>query len=171
MKRLTVLIPLALGIHMLDVDAQQEATRLSYSLRMDQAVPGSRDFTEISSGAPYPLNKRYEQFTTDEKGILRSYYEGMPDTDEPPFPARGMKDIIADISTLVGKLRAEGNVTIFVSVNEKGEATSVRLLSYPNMEVAKAVAYVLVKARYKPAVCGGQPCALEFPFRFRVGTR
>ena len=32
----------------------------------------------------------------------------------------------------------------------------------------KAISYVLIKAKYKPARCNGQPCAMEFPFRFNL---
>jgi Gram-negative bacterial TonB protein C-terminal len=160
-----------LGIASSAVHAQpQAAPRPSYSLRVDQAVPGSLDRTPVAPAAPYPLNKRYEQFTEDEKKILRAYYVSMPDTDDPPFPARGMREIVQQVSTLVGEFDAKGYVTIHVTVNEKGEATSVSLLSYPNLEIAKAIAYVLVKTKYKPASCSGQPCTAEFPFRFKVSN-
>lgn len=49
--------------------------------------------------------------------------------------------------------------------NSTGKATKVALAKHPNIETAKAVAYVLVRAKYKPAVCAGQPCTMDFPFR------
>jgi hypothetical protein len=52
-------------------------------------------------------------------------------------------------------------------VDAKGEATGVTLVKYPNIEVAKVVAFVLMKTRYRAASCGGAPCSLEFPFRFK----
>jgi hypothetical protein len=149
----------------------QEETRPSYSLRTNQVLPESIDKNYLSRGAPYPLDKRYEQFTVEERNTLRAYYEGMPETDEPPFPLDGMRYIVADIAKITGRLRAEGDVTIFVTVNETGEATGVKLVGKQDMEVAKVVAYVLVKAKYKPAKCSGTPCTQDFPFRFSLSTR
>ncbi len=154
------------------VSAQvQTPTAPAYKLRFDQTVSGSVDRSRVAEGSPFPLNKRYEQFTESERKILRSFYEGMPDADDPPFPANGMKGIIGDVSKIAGSMRAEGDLTIFVSVNERGEATGVKLVKYPNVEVAKAVAFVLIKSQYKPASCSGQPCPQEFPFRVTLSTQ
>jgi hypothetical protein len=95
----------------------------------------------------------------------------MPETDDPPFPAAGMGRIVADLSSVITELRVEGEVTAVVQVNAKGEATGVRLVQYPSVEVAKVVAFILMKTSYRPASCGGTPCALEFPFSFNLELR
>ena len=150
---------------------QQDAPRPTYQLRVDQTLSGSLDRSPVASSSPYPLDRRYEQFTEEERRTLRSFYEGMPATDDPPFPAAGMKGIIADLGKIAALQQAEGDITIFVAVNEMGEATNVKLLKFPSMEIAKAVAFVLIKAKYKPASCSGQPCPQDFPFRFRLTSR
>ncbi|WP_425258437.1 hypothetical protein ACPOLB_23340 [Rubrivivax sp. RP6-9] len=154
------------------IHAQQpDAARPTYQLRMNQAQPGSLDRSPMASNAPYPLDKRYEQFTETEKNTLRSFYEGMPATDDPPFPLSGMKGVIADLGKIATLQQSEGDITIFVAVNEQGEATSAKLLKYPSLEIAQAVAFVLIKTKYKPARCSGQPCPQDFPFRFRLTSQ
>ena len=138
--------------------AQDAAARPTYSLRTDGGISGG-----------YPLKKRYADFTQAEKAALRALYEGMPDTDEPPFPAAGMRSIIDDVAEISGFYKAYGFVSFFVTVDTQGNATQVRIMNAPtNMDAAKAISHVLVNAKYKPAICGGRPCAMEFPARFNL---
>jgi hypothetical protein len=58
----------------------------------------------------------------------------------------------------------DGHVQIAVTVSPAGKALSVKLIKHPDLETAKFVAYLLVNTTYKPAVCGGQPCQMDFPF-------
>ena len=151
--------------------AQQDATRQTYQLRTDQILSGSISRDTVARGAPYPLNKRYQDFTPQEKAVLSELYKEMPESDEPPFPQSGMRDIVRDISDLAGRLELRGAMTIFVSVSSQGVAESVKLVKYDDLQTAKAVAYVLVKTKYKPAICSGSACAMEFPFMFKFETR
>ena len=148
--------------------AEDGATKPRYSLRTNDVYQGSSSTSPISRGSPYPLKKRYADFTPDEKAALRAMYEGMPESDEPPFPVAGMRYIVDDVATIAGKLDAKGFLSIHVSVDAKGNATGVKVMNTPSVEVAKAIAYVLVKAKYKPAICDGSPCESEFPFRFQL---
>ena len=126
------------------------------------------DRSASSSATLYPLKKRYDSFTTAERAALRALYEGMPESDEPPFPTAGMRPIMEEVAEIAGQYKAVGFVSIFVNVDVGGNATGVRIMKSPNVDAAKAIAYVLVQAKYKPAKCGGQPCAMEFPFRFNL---
>jgi len=118
----------------------------------------------IATANDYPLDRPYSRFTAKEKAALRSEYENMPESDEPPFPSDGLAPIVEAVSTLITSLRLEGEVIIHVTVSPEGKATSVRLLKYPDLETAKAIAYVLVKTRYKPAACDGSPCKMDWAF-------
>jgi hypothetical protein len=44
------------------------------------------------------------------------------------------------------------------------------LVQYPSVDAARIVAYVLVKTKYKPAVCHGVPCIMDFPFSIKLVT-
>jgi hypothetical protein len=164
MQRSTLV--LLCGLLMASLVGAGEVTR--YRLKTDHGLVALRHPDEIARSSQTPLDRPYERFTEAEKASLRDQYEGMSDADEPPFPAHGLRPIIEDISTLVSRMRIEGVVTVLVTVDATGKATEVALVSYPDLEAGKAVAYVLVKAKYKPAVCAGQPCKMQWAFQTKL---
>jgi hypothetical protein len=148
------------GVTALHAQSANENERTRYRLKERDGL--IRD--TIATANEYPLDRPYSRFTAKEKASLRSEYEDMPESDEPPFPVDGLASIIEDVSTLIARLRVEGEVLIHVTVSPEGKATSVALLKYPDLETAKAIAYVLVKTRYKPALCHGSPCKMDWAF-------
>lgn len=166
---LTMALPLAHAeVPTAAADEKPADTRPKYRLKTDHPSIGSRIRDDFATGSSYPLDRPYGRFTDQEKSNLRSEYEEMLASDEPPFPVHGMAPLIEEISIITGRLRMEGVVHIHVTVDSTGNATKVALVKHPNIETAKAVAYVLVKAKYKPAVCSGQPCTMDFPFRVEL---
>ena len=65
---------------------------------------------------------------------------------------------------------AQGDLTMFVEVNEQGEATAVSVLKSPDPKLTQAVAAVLMLTKYKPALCRGQPCGMGYPFRMNFSV-
>lgn len=151
----------------------QPQPKPSYSLRFDQVPAGEITGTELFSEA-YPLNKTFDQFTPKEKSVLRSYYKGMPETDEPPFPQLGMKDIILNIRSTIDKggknwyFRSPRLFSFIVSINKSGKATGFRDSSRSIDDYSKAIGNCLMRIKYKPAKCNGAPCAQDFPFKFYI---
>jgi len=123
---------------------------------------------ELPPGAAYPLKKKFDSLTPAERAGLRALYDGMPESDEPPFPKAGMAPIMGEVAELAGLAKVTGVVSIFVNVDAAGNATGVRIMKAPNTDIAKSISFILVQAKYKPARCGGSPCAMEFPFRFNL---
>jgi hypothetical protein len=118
-----------------------------------------------------PVNKRYAEFTSQEKAALASLYEGMPTGVEPPFPADGMEPLLDRIRRGMPRGGVEGPVQIAVTISPAGKPISVKLIRYPDLQTAKFVANVLVTADYKPAVCSGTPCQMDFPFDVVLRSR
>ncbi len=133
-----------------------------YSLR--ESYSASSDL--LARGSLYPLDKRYSEFTQSQKEALRRLYVDMNEADEPPFPVEGMRRIVENLSRLTSHFKQAGELDIRVLVSASGEATSVKFVEHPNIELAQAVAYVLVKTKYKPGTCSGAPCEMELPFCF-----
>lgn len=51
------------------------------------------------------------------------------------------------------------------------DAQSVQVYKTPDDRVTKAVAFVLMKADYKPGKCAGNPCAMDYLFEFNFAVR
>jgi TonB-like protein len=134
-----------------------------YSIKQDEASTGSR--REIVIGGIVPFDKRYSELTVEQQRILKSHYERMGDADEPPFPVNGLRPIYLMLASGQQELRVHGPLTIFVEVDSQGRATKVSVLQSPSPEMTKFAASVLLLEKYKPAVCNGIPCTMEFPFR------
>jgi hypothetical protein len=149
------------------VDAERPKDRetMRYRLKDDAPPTGSHIAETRAYANRYPLDRPYSRFTPEEKARLRAEYESMPEEDEPPFPEQGFRPIIEQIARMIPLLRVEGYIHINVTVDKDGKATKFDLMKYPSNESARSVAYLLSQAKYKPAVCSGQPCEMQLPFR------
>ena len=145
--------------------------RPTYSLRQEAPSTGSNLRREIAGGSVVPVDKKYSELTREEQLLVKSQYDQMGPSDEPPFPLNGLAPIYKAIATGQNKFLATGNLVLFVSINEKGDATSVSVLSSPDPEMTRFAASVLLVEKYKPALCNGAPCAMQFPFRIALKTR
>jgi len=125
----------------------------------------------VVKGISLPLDKRYSELTLEQQGLLKSEYEAMPQGDEPPFPLNGLRGIYKVVSEGQDKLLVEGDLSMIVEINSQGKATAVSVYKTPSPEMTQLVAAVLMLEPYKPAICGGKPCAMAFPFRVTLGKR
>ena len=117
-----------------------------------------------------PPKKPYSQLTPEEKRLVKSQYYSMADADEPPYPVNGPQTIFEAIRDIQRKLgdsgtRVSGTLSVFVDVDYKGKATAIEVEESPDPQMTKAAAAVLMLQKYKPAVCKGSPCNMQFPFR------
>lgn len=115
-----------------------------------------------------PLNKKYGEFTPEERAELHALYESMPPGDEPPFPVQGLKPIFNSIKKGQQIVKARGTLNLVVTVGPDGKATEVADMGgVGGVNASEMVNYagsVLLMAKYKPAICGGKPCKSQFPF-------
>jgi hypothetical protein len=122
--------------------------------------------------SPIPLNKTWEQLTPEQQAEFRAMYASIPDANEPPFPIKGLKPVFSAIQKGQDVMQARGELDFAVTVGPDGKATYVESrqeLGGPNArEMSNYVASVLMMAKYKPALCAGQPCAMEFPFKLKL---
>ncbi len=173
MKRVRVVIGASLpallaGMFALASTAWADETGTTNSRKEDRPATGSnirRDKTPLLSWA-LPMDKTYDQLSPEEKKHVRSAYEEMPATDEPPYPLFGMGKASEPMSEIQQKLLAQGRVRIDVRVDRNGEAVSATIVETPNTTIGKAVAMVLMHTKFKPAKCGDQRCEMDFPFAF-----
>lgn len=91
--------------------------------------------------------------------------------DEPPFPADGLKPLLHAISKGQSKLLVRGELRLVADVGPDGSVLSVQALGSPSTEMTEFAASVLVLTKFKPAVCKGQPCKMQFPLYLNFDVR
>jgi hypothetical protein len=177
MRAFVLLIVCALVLVPTLIFADDPPAQKRYAIKQDQPLTGSnirRD--RITSSLP--LDKRYSELTNEQQDDVKSQYEQMAENDEPPFPVDGLGPLYKAISEAHKYLlRAhyglgvDGPLTLYVEVDSQGNATSVSAYQSPDPDMTKSAAAVAMLTRYKPAVCSGRPCAMDFPIRMQLTTR
>ena len=143
-----------------------------YTLKERQARTGSfiaRDAVIWT----IPLDKSYDQMTPEQKAIVRSDYVDMKPEDEPPFPDEGLGKMLEVMQEGTKKVRGgvRGELYLIVHVSSTGEVDSVEILRSPDERWGRFAAGVAMLTKYKPGICSGAPCAMEYGIRFRIGMR
>lgn len=136
------------------------AEESSYAFK-DQPRTGSHIRRTVAF-APIPFDKRYADLSEAQKSTVRAAYERMGADDEPPFPANGLNPVFRMLARLDKLAMRPGPIKASVAVDPAGTPLSVRVLTAPNGELGDYVAKLLLEQRYKPALCGGQPCGQDF---------
>lgn len=156
-----------LFVLLLTSPAPAQKTVPNYKLR----DPASVDrFSHLTEGSPIPLNKRYSDLSPSERKTLHGLWENIPSGDEPPFPIDGLRPIHAAMARAQQALSVAGPLDLVASVSATGEVTEVKALGSPSPEMTKYAAAVLFNTKFKPAVCAGKACAMQYPFSFLFKT-
>jgi len=147
--------------------AQSQALPEEPRYRLKEIAPrlGSNIRRDAYTGDSIPLNRRYDQLTSEQQDLLRSMYDGLSAPDEPPYPEQGSEKMMSAIVKGQHALRVEGPLTMFVEVDANGDAQSVQVLKSPDERMTRYVAAVLMQQKFKPAVCGGVRCTMAHPLR------
>lgn len=111
-----------------------------------------------------PINRSYAQLTPAQRQVLHSQYERIGAGDEPPFPVDGLKPLMLAIRKGQSHYVARGNLTLVANVDASGTVTNVEAYAALDPEFTKFAASVLMLTMFKPALCKGVPCKMQFPF-------
>jgi hypothetical protein len=116
---------------------------------------------DIEWNSKIPLNRTYAELTPEQRAQLNAMYDSLAPGDEPPFPEDGIKPI----RNAQRKLHAVGELNMTVTVGPDGVATKVEDLGNVRTEKMTEIArQALMSTRYKPAMCNGAPCTMQFHF-------
>jgi len=142
---------------------------LKYTLTSDFVTGTHIREVAIRNGV-VPFTKAYENMSDAERATVRSWYPLLDDDDEPPYPSRGTATLYKSILEVTQFTPVRGNVHLLVDVNAQGVVRDIRLISSPAPDLAKVVALLAAKQKWKPAKCAGKPCAMKFPLSISVGS-
>jgi hypothetical protein len=151
--------------------AQDSRPAATFNIKQDDPSTGTHIRQRIVTNSVLPLDKTYEQLTPEQQAWLKSEYENIAPGDEPPYPRHGLAPIYKAVSEVQQKLDITGDLTLFVDVDGEGRPVSVSVLQSPDPQMTRAAAAILMLQEYKPAVCGGKPCRMQFPFRTKLTRR
>ena len=120
---------------------------------------------EIRWNSKIPLDKTYGELTPEQKAELHKMYELLKPGDEPPFPAEGIKPIFTTIKKAQRVIQARGQIDMKVTVGPDGKAVDVEDRStIGESQMTDVAKQVLMQTRYKPAICNGEPCTMQYRF-------
>ena len=102
----------------------------------------------------------------------RGLHSNPVDIDESSHP--GLVELArcrSAIARAQQKLLVTGKLILVASVGPDGNVTEVKAIGSPSPEMTQAAASIVAVSKFKPAICKGQPCRMEFPFRFNFVVR
>jgi hypothetical protein len=113
-----------------------------------------------------PINRRYHELTAEQRAIINSWYEHVALGDEPPFPVDGLQPIHDAIGQAQAEALVKGEMLLLATVNAAGDVEEIKMYRSPSKSMTTFVSGVLVLTKFKPALCSGRPCRMEYPFTF-----
>jgi hypothetical protein len=139
----------------------QATTRL---VNASTASTGTILKRDIRWDSKIPLKKRYGELTPEQKAELRAMYNSMPDGDEPPYPEAGMAAIFNPVRNAQRVSQSHGEINMVVTVGPDGKATKVESFGSESPRMTEVTQQVLLLTKYKPGICAGKPCTMQFRF-------
>lgn len=115
-----------------------------------------------------PLNLRWDQLSDAQRAVVRSWYVDIPPGDEPPYPRDGLRPVIDAVWQGQHRMRDTGDLMVVATVNGRGETEEVKAFGTTDKALVDYISRVVMKTRFKPAVCGGAPCRMDFPLNLRM---
>jgi hypothetical protein len=115
-----------------------------------------------------PFDKGYAEMNDAEKELVRAAYF-LHEDDEPAYPVNGKGPLVEEVFKTAAKygIGLRTDLILFVDVNADGVATKVGVYSTPAPALSSVAAFHAMKMKYKPALCGGQPCAGKYIIMIR----
>jgi hypothetical protein len=142
-----------------------------YGIQEDAPRTGSIIRRDDVSTTILPVNRTYQQLTPKERAYVSSWYEYVAPGDEPPFPLDGLRSIFDAVRKGQEKLLVRGKLLLVATVEPNGTVSTVKAYASPDPKMAEFVGEVLLLTKFKPAVCSGRPCRMDFPLSYNFKVR
>ena len=146
--------------------AEQEPAP-EYSIKNDNPPIGSRIRQDQATTAHLPLNRTYQQLTPEQRAFVNSWYQSIAPGDEPPYPLDGLKGMVDAVRKGQDILLATGRLVLVATVEPSGKVSTVKAYSSPSPEMTEFASKVMLLTKFKPAVCGGRRCRMDFPLVYQ----
>lgn len=148
----------ALGMSTFSASADDKAR---YAIKEETSATGTSIVSKVVKGS-IPLNFSYEQLSEENKRSVRALYETMGPGDEPPYPLKGLQPFLAAVRQANLRLGERGKLSLTVKVDSHGVAQDVAVYQTPSPEMGRFAATAALQQAFKPALCKGIPCSMDF---------
>lgn len=128
---------------------------------LGEAKTGTRIPTKLVT-SPLPLEATYADLNEADKAYIRSNYQNMPESDEPPYPVEGLHEFWDEVTKVRYARNQIGDVVAIASVSPEGKVEKVEVYDTTSTYMTKVISTALFALPFKPAVCNGKACAMEF---------
>ncbi len=134
-----------------------------YRVKEEQARTGTLFIQHGVTKAPIDVNRDYYELSPEDKAIVHGWYEYIAPGDEPPFPVNGLAPIYKAINKGRNIAPGHGELFLAVTVGPDGKARKVEVFKSPGQDITRYISEVLLLTKYKPAICEGKKCEMQFP--------
>ena len=118
----------------------------------------------INYQTPIDAEKDFIALSEEERTRWRNQnYENMPASDVPPFPQDGLHALLGPLATKNMEDELNGAVKVLVEIAPDGSPRKAEVYAAPSASFAKYVMQVMLKSKFTPASCAGQPCVMVLP--------
>lgn len=161
--KLRPLLAASLALAVLEPVSSAQSTP-EYRVREEQARTGTLFIRDGVTRSDIALNRDYYELSPEEKAIVHGWYEYIAPGDEPPFPVDGLGPIYKAINKGRNIAHvAHGELFLAVTVGADGKAKEVQVFKSPGRDITKFISEVLLLTKFKPAICDGKKCQMQFP--------
>jgi hypothetical protein len=151
-------------------NAMAQSAPTDYTIREEEPHHGPHIVRTLLKTESIAVNKRYHELSAEDRAKLHSWWESVPDGDEPPFPAQGLKPIHSAMLKAQYMLSVEGDLYLIATVDSNGNVSQVKAIGSPSPAMTKFAASVIGMTKFKPAICGGKPCQMDYPFSYKFSV-
>ena len=121
-------------------------------------------------GRGLPINYSWQELSAEDQARFKAQYEGLGDNDEPPYPVGGVKSYMSLVFTIQQRFiehgdDVRGKFTALVKVSPSGKVAKVQVFQTPSTELAQWIGKALISTPFKPAICAGTPCEMDYPVK------
>jgi hypothetical protein len=122
----------------------------------------------IESASQLPTNLPFYRLLSKQKDIARTWYIGLTQTDEPPYPMNGPEFLFTQLRYSAQKLNIKGEIALEVIVSANGHANEVKLIRTPSKDLGRYAISAALRQQYSPGLCQSLPCEMSYPVAIRI---
>ena len=154
---------IGLGIN---ATCQAQEVRPEYTIKEEETQLGSHIRRNRIEMREIALNLPYEKLSERDRANLHSWWEAIPEGDQPPFPLKGLKPIFDGMLKAQHEFLVEGKLILIATIDTNGEVEQVKTIGSPSQQMTLFAASLVGMTKFKPAICSGKPCKMDFPLSF-----